>query len=119
MYRYVDWETSSTWYSWGSNSTGSSAWQYAWIYPPRQILVTCPEHWAEDDAIAFAKLVNVETHTGWLVTMIIQGEVVITDPNVETRTMAEFAPLLRWHASARDREKISAFFAEHLFEKGE
>lgn len=110
-YRYIDWGTTNTsYYNLESNCTGSSTWYHILTCPPRQILVTCPDHWTEDDAVAFAKLVNVETHTGWLVTMIIHGKVIITDPNIETRTMTEFVPLLKWHASVKDQEKISTFF---------
>jgi len=65
--------------------------------------------------MAFVKLVNMETKTGWLVTMVIKGDIIITDPNIETRTMEEFVPLLRWDASRNDNAKIDMFFDEHPF----
>ena len=81
--------------------------------PVRTILVDSPADWQEEDNLAFARLLNAETRTGWLVTMIIMGPIIITDPHVEHRTMREFLPLLRSYANQTDRARIDRFFTEH------
>ena len=115
---YKYWEDSST----NTESYTNSSWCYGdttsnnvvyYYVPPREILVTEPECWTDEDGLAFIDLVNNQTRTGWLVTMRIKGDVLITDPRIETRTMKEFLPLLRWCANSDDRKKIAAFFEEH------
>ena len=76
----------------------------------RIILVKVPKKWTKIQNLKFTGLVNKETNTGWIVTLIIEGKVVITDPNVERRTMAEFIPLLKDKANSVDIKKIRKFF---------
>src|ERR1051326_182317 len=66
--------------------------------PPRQLLVTNPKKWTKKTRLAFAELVNRKTRTGWIVTMIIDGEITVCDPNIERRSMRDFVPLLTWRA---------------------
>jgi hypothetical protein len=112
------WDSSSPNNQWGEWPSGSdtsssnSSWYIAPVYR-RRILVQTPERWKDEDTLAFVNLVNAETHTGWIAEMIIKGDVIITDPSIEIRTMEEFVPLLRWGASRQDNAKIDLFFDEH------
>lgn len=81
--------------------------------PPRRLLIPRPKGWTRDTELAFADLLNHKTRTGWIVSMLIDGEVVITDPNIERRTMEEFLPLLTWRASRGDKRRIDEFVAAH------
>lgn len=88
-----------------------------WIPPPpREIIVKHPEHWTDEQTARYVRLVNDETQTGWLIKMIMNGEIRIVDPNIDIRTMKEFVPLLKHRASKEDRERIDAFFAENGIE---
>ena len=79
----------------------------------RTILVKVPKKWTKKQNLSFTELVNKKTNTGWTVTLIIEGKIVITDPNVERRTMAEFIPLLKNKADNTDMRKIRMFFREN------
>jgi hypothetical protein len=121
--------TSSTTSSFGSNNgrryyyyvggtsttTGSctGAGTY-WHVEIQRILVRAPEHWTEEQTAKFVRLVNDETKTGWKVEMVLTGDIRITDPNIQIRDMDGFKPLFKQGASADDRQKIDAFYAEHV-----
>jgi len=113
----------SYWQGTGSTTSGtstcgniytdsSSSTTYVFLRP-RRILVSSPAHWKKEDSLAFVDLVNNKTKTGWLVTMLIDGDILITDPDIETRTMEAFVPLLKKRASSDDMKTINEFFAEH------
>ncbi len=109
--------TSGTWStndsSWSNASNTSSNYCY-YRTAIRRFLVASPEHWTDDDALAFVELINEKTNTGFKVTMLIKGDVLITDPWIEKRTMEEFLPLLRSSAVTRnDRTLIDEFFKLH------
>jgi hypothetical protein len=110
-----DWSTSTSGFTWNEMSTSSSSTIYT-FYPARRFLIEQPESWTNNDAIAFVHLINDETKTGYIVEMIINGDVLITDPNIEHRTMKQFIPLLRRSATNDDRDKINSFFIEHPIE---
>src|SRR5436190_10306040 len=59
----------------------------------KEMMVFRPEKWTEKEELAFVKLINSDTSTGWNIKMLIRGDVLITDPAIETRTMKEFIPL--------------------------
>jgi len=82
----------------------------------RTILVESPKNWTKDEILLFAELVNIKTKTGWKVKMIINGDIIITDPTVETKTMKEFIFLLRAKANIQDTEAIIRFFSKHSIE---
>ena len=113
-----DWNstTNAAAYGTGCSSASSAASGYYYLPKPRRILVSTPEKWSEKDTLAFCDLVNKETRTGWIVEMVIRGDVIITDPDIETRTMEEFLPLLKNRASRSDVAKIEIFFKEHPIE---
>ena len=90
-----------------------------WYIPrTRTILVSSPLHWCKEDSLAFVDLINNKTKTGCTVTMVIDGEILITDPDIETRTMEEFLPLLKKLASSDDVKTINDFFTEHTLVRG-
>jgi hypothetical protein len=113
--------TSNNWYytglpfGWGTGTTTTSS--YVPIVIKREILVEHPEHWTEEQGLAFVELVNIKTKTGWTVTLFIKGNVLITDPDVEKRKMEDFVPLLKKRASATDIELINKFFEENSCDK--
>jgi len=118
---WSNWTTSSNStmnYSWNwntSSTTGSSVtYDYVYSYRMRSILVEPPSHWTLDDVLAFVHMVNFETNTGWTITMVFKdGDIIITDPNVERRTMKDFIPLLKSRISLEDKKIINAFFDSH------
>lgn len=134
-YDYYQWptgnsDTSSSTNTWAGNATASTPWIYGdsntsctstpWIIRLyRRFLTPCPKGWTHDDEIAFTHLLNRETKTGFRVEMLISGDVLITDPDVEVREMRALVPLIKSHASEADCAKIEAFFAAHPFEQGE
>jgi hypothetical protein len=75
----------------------------------KEILVEHPESWDDKANEDYVKLVNSETNTGWKVTMLIRGDVLITDPNIEVRKMCDFIPLLKHGASPEDIKRINEF----------
>ena len=113
---------------WDYNGTGSTTTRSDWIGSTanwtttatdtawsayrtvRTILVEAPKSWGEAIQAALTKLVNDETDTGWTITMWIRGDIKITDPNIERRSMKDFVPLLKHRASERDRSLIDKFF---------
>jgi len=99
--------------AWTSSSTSSD---YLYVaYLPRVVLVDCPQRWTAEDVKAFVQLVNVKTSTGWQVQMVIRGDIAITDPTIEKRTMADFVPLLKLRATRTDLVTIEEFFKAHPF----
>lgn len=104
--------TTYTTTSTSTTTTSASTWTCVYYVQPRAYLVEPPDHWDEATLASFVRLVNDETKTGFTVTMVIKGEILITDPDVELRAMADFVPLLKRRANATDRAKIDAFFAE-------
>ena len=103
---------------WGSSaSTHTGGYYYYGIkVVVKQILIEMPETWDDNASEDFVRLVNLETNTGWKVTMVIKGDILVTDPNVETRTMDQFIPLLSERASQEDLEKILQFFIDYPIE---
>ena len=105
--------TGSTTNDW-TTSTGTTGGTYFYVTQiVRHLLVPRPEHWNDDDQEAFIRLVNIDTKTGWLVTMVIKGDVLITDPDVEVRQMKDFVPLLKQRANSMDQATINVFFEDH------
>ena len=83
-------------------------------YKPRKLLVNTPAHWTQQNSDDFIRLVNTETDTGWKVTMRINGDIEIIDPDIEIREMEDFVPLLKTNANSQDKRIIDHFFNEHL-----
>lgn len=105
-----------------ASSTDSSnyiRWTYSTAPSIKRILVQAPEDWEEKDCKAFSNLLNNQTDTGWSVELFIKGEVKIADPNIETRTMKQFIPLLMNDAGRADKETINDFFEEHPINEGD
>jgi len=88
----------------------STSTNYYPIITTRKILVTHPETWTNEQSLKFVELINVNTKTGFTVILLIKGDVLITDPDVEKRDMIDFIPLLRKKASATDLNLINEFF---------
>lgn len=127
-YYYDPWGSGTTPNTSGglTDTTDTSGWGYCsptrgFGYSPtptyrtvtRKILVRSPENWTKEQTLKFSTLVNKEIDTGWKVTLIISGEIVITDPDVEKRTMEDFIPLLKDTATKRDIHKIECFFIQN------
>lgn len=114
---YADWCASGSAINWHWCDTANTcATDSVWLYVPqpvRKILVTCPDHWTRDVALAFAHFVNCKIRSRFHVEMVIDGNVAITDPDIEVRTMANFVPLLKKHTEPEDHEKVDGFFATH------
>ena len=105
----IDLDTSCAGTGWTSTS-----WHYVEYFKPRKILVSIPKKWTEEQGMKFVELVNIKTKTGWIVTLVIRGgDIVITDPDVERRTMAEFVPLLLKKAYNEDAILIKEFFNDN------
>ena len=100
--------TSKNNYSWSFDSTTG--------YSVRRIIVENPECWDEGVLLLFTDLVNNKTDTGWTIIMVIKGEIVYLEPDVETRTMERFIPLLKKRATRRDARAIDVFLNDHPFE---
>ncbi len=101
--------------SYGYNSWGSTATTYypIWTYVTvKKFLVEAPKSWTDEAIDKFIRLVNIDTQTGFKVEMVIKGDVLITDPEIEKRSMKDFRPLFQSRASAEDNEKIKAFFEQ-------
>lgn len=97
-------------------ATGSTSVGGTFVYrlpPPRRMFVEGPKGWTDADSIAFAELVNSKTNTGWKITALIKGDILIMDPSIEKRTMADFIPLLLNNANGEDKSTIVRFFEEH------
>jgi hypothetical protein len=92
------------------SSTSTTGSTFTWSYPVRRILIPEPDTWDDDDTMGFVELINEKTNTGWMVTMLIKGDVLITDPNIETREMKDFIPLLKFRANSGDKKTINDFF---------
>lgn len=86
---------------------------YYWRPKSRQFLVEMPENWNDEDSEAWVRLINIDTESGFIVTALIKGKIMITDPDVERRTMEDFMPLVRRRVSEEDLEIINSFFAVH------
>ena len=72
-----------------------------------------PKGWNGKDHLDFCDLVNTKTKTGWKISALIRGDVLIVDPDIEKRTMEEFVPLLLKYANGEDKSAIVRFFEEH------
>lgn len=107
--------TASDWTT-PSGATGTGVW---WSYTTttmsvvRKYLIKEPESWTDEVSAAFVHLLNDETNTGFKIEMLIRGDIRITDPSIDTRTMVEFVPLLKSRAVGKDRETVETFFEEH------
>lgn len=77
----------------------------------RKYLITAPVHWTKEVRANFTKLVNDDTETGFTIEMWIDGNIEITDPTIDQRSMEDFVPLLKSRASLKDRDLIDSFFA--------
>lgn len=100
----------------GSSTTGTTGFSPSLIpvMVTRRIAVTHPETWTKEQSLRFVELVNVETTTCGKIELHIEGgKVLITDPAIESRTMAEFIPLMRRCASQTDLEKVDNFLKEN------
>ena len=118
-------DTSSS--NWGSSnatntranydtSTTGCGWTGSTYYYPvvvvKKILVHHPEIWTKEQSLKFVELINIKTKTGYIVELLIEGNVLITDPDIEKRDMKDFVPLLR-KTSATDPQIINEFFEEN------
>ena len=103
--------TGSQYYYYPSNATGTSTTLY-YSYVVQRFLVDVPEHWGEPEIAGFTRLINDETKTGFKVEMVINGQVKITDPDVQHRDMGAFALLIKKYANAEDRATIDKFFVQ-------
>ncbi len=120
MVKYYDYgSTSTNWEGWASSTasddntctwTTSNCWYTTVI---KRYLVHRPDSWDDKIHEGYIKLINVKTKTGFTVIMVIKGDVLITDPSMDTRSMKDFLPLLRTHANAEDRKLIDSFFKKH------
>jgi len=88
-----------------------SAYYTIW-HTPRQVLVIVPEIWSDEDTLAYEKLIH-EIDTPWSIDMIIRGDVLITNPNIEIREMKDFIPLLKHHTAPCYVKRIEEFIKEH------
>ena len=105
---------SASWYSVDATSSTSTAFDFnTYPPPPRRVIVKHPPHWDKKTTEAYVRLVNQDTKTGWRVTMLISGDLVIVDPTIDVRSMAGFVPLLKMRASDEDKAKIETFFERH------
>lgn len=97
-----------------SNQCGTTTGGQLYYIPVvKKVLVECPEHWTESDVADFVFLVNDETQTGWTIDMVISGDIKITEPGVEKRSLVDFLPLLKQRASVEDKMLINKFFLSH------
>lgn len=111
-YRVGGTQSTATTYPTSTFDTSTcNSWQPSYVTVVRKILVSAPENWTEEQNMKFVELVNIKTKTGWKVTLVIKGgNITITDPNVERRTMADFIPLLKNEALRKDIILINEFF---------
>lgn len=95
-----------------STATTTSGPDFGYCAPrTREIIVEHPADWTDEQHAQYVRMVNDEVRTGWRVTMLFKGgDILIADPNIEVRKMADFVPLLKDRASTADRAKIDAFF---------
>jgi len=102
------------WITCGSTSyaTSSNASTY-WVPVPRRVLIESPEHWGEEDILAFVRLINEHTTTCGVIEFVIYGKVLITDPAIDVRSMEDAIPLIKRYASKRDRTLVDEFFKVH------
>ena len=108
-WKYWDTGTSSDWTT--TSDTGKCCNRATWVIrTEKRYLVECPESWSEKIIAGFVALINDKTNTGFKVLMVIRGEIRITDPEIDCRTMENFVPLLRQHACKQDWTKIEKFF---------
>lgn len=103
--------TATPYYTITTMATGTA--QHYYYPPPRRYLIPKPDQWTREQELAFVRLLNEQTHTGWKVEMLISGDVLICDPNIEKRSMEDFVPLLKLNASATDKAAIRAFFNDN------
>jgi len=100
-----------------STSTGTNTYTITipccYCPPPRRILVRLPGKWSKRVKLAWVKLINDDTETGWKVTMLIEGVVTVIDPNIEQRDVASMTELLKWNATEKDKKKLDAFIRKH------
>lgn len=98
-----------------SNSCTSISGNYYVCVPPpmRRIAVRLPGKWSKRVKLAWVKLFNEDTDTGWKVEMLIEGTIIITDPNIEQRDIQSFIELAKWRASDKDKKKLDAFMRRH------
>ena len=104
--------TNSDWYPCPTVSTNNTT---NWIVyrVVRRYLVEIPESWNEKINAKFVVLLNDQTNTGFIVEMVVRGDIRITDQSIEVRTMEDFVPLLRQHAKKADWTKIQKFFKKY------
>lgn len=106
--------TTSSSYTNAYDTSASPSYHYYRTYTVRKILITAPENWSEEQVMSFTELVNIKTKSGWIIRMVIKnGNITITDPDVERRTMNDFIPLLKKHCSNEDIQLINDFFSKN------
>lgn len=98
------------WVSIGGTATGTS--NYIRVIT-RTILVKHPKNWTDKQGLLYVELVNKRIRTNWKVTMLIKGDILITDPNVEKRKMKEFILLLKDDISVEDVKIVNEFLKEN------
>ena len=61
-------------------------------------------------AAALTRLINDETDTGWKIEMWINGDVLITDMDIDIRTLKQWILMVKQHVTPADRAKIDSCF---------
>lgn len=117
---YSDSTSTSTWdYSSTTTTNSSTDTWYTYTVCAQEYIVPRPKGWNDDDSDAFTRLLNIETHTGWIVKMQIRGDIQICDPRINVREMKDMLPLILSRANQEDAKKINKFFKQHSIEEGE
>lgn len=103
----------STDVTWSGGNTGTIRVR---VPPPKRVVVPLPKHWTEQQALAFVDLINLKTKTGWKVTSLVRGDILICDPTIEKRPLRDFLPLLKLNANGEDASAIDRFIEEAKLE---
>ncbi len=111
----VDWSGSSTSSSIYINSSTTASANTYWLplVVYRRFAVPRPEGWTFAEEVEFARVINEETDGSWLVEMIVDGNVLITDPRIEKRELCDLLPLMYRTMTKADAAKIRAYVAAH------
>jgi hypothetical protein len=115
----TDWSGTATVSASTGTSTVTTALWPTYVSTFRRYIVAAPKSWDRKTRAIFTKLVNDDTDTGFTVDMWIDGDIEITDPTIEKRTMEDFMPLLKHRASEKEKVLISDFFEKYHFKDGD
>ena len=100
--------TATQWLTVTCSSCGSTSWS---LPRPRRMLVHVPSHWARETVLAFVRLLNKETNTGWTINMVIWNdpEITICDPDIEVREFSDWLSLVAFRANPEDAARLRSF----------